>query len=424
MIVNLTQKFIDSGLLVPAHLSKIEYVDDNRTGLYVLVSSKSQGQGSYFLRWKAANGKSTHLKLGRTTEISLSEVRRLAIKHRADISSLGRNPRAEEIARKAVLTYREFFLEHYWKHVELRKRSAHSDMSLFRVRLDAAFGDVRINQITKSKIQSFHNDIKAEGLAAATCNHYVKLLKHSLNLAIDWNLLEGPNPAARVPLFFEDNKKEDYLSDDQLEYFMQVLRTHPNRGICQLALALISTGCRLNELLSAKWTDVQMEKGIILIRATNSKNKKARVVPINSTMLQVLTELDTQGKYEYLFINKKTGKQFVNVAKSWQTLRKAAGLDHLTLHQLRHNFASFLVNSGRPIYEVKQLLGHADIKTTERYAHLSTKTLQEASNSASAVIRGAMLASVTAMPQLPSGDLQGDVLDVVPVALPEMLQAA
>jgi site-specific recombinase XerD len=65
-------------------------------------------------------------------------------------------------------------------------------------------------------------------------------------------------------------------------------------------------------------------------------------------------------------------------------------LPHLRIHDLRHQFASFLVNSGRTLYEVSQLLGHSDSKVTARYAHLSSKTLQDASNSASVVMKGTM----------------------------------
>ena len=67
---------------------------------------------------------------------------------------------------------------------------------------------------------------------------------------------------------------------------------------------------------------------------------------------------------------------------------EAAGLPHLRLHDLRHQFASFLVNDGRTLYEVQAILGHSSSKVTERYAHLSTKTLQDAANSASARLNG------------------------------------
>ena len=87
-------------------------------------------------------------------------------------------------------------------------------------------------------------------------------------------------------------------------------------------------------------------------------------------------------------MNQKTGKPYVTISKVWVRLRKKAGLPHLRLHDLRHQFASFLVNDGRTLYEVQQILGHSDPKVTMRYAHLSTKALQEAANSAAVKIGG------------------------------------
>ena len=208
-----------------------------------------------------------------------------------------------------------------------------------------------------------------EGLAAATCNHHIKLLKHTFNLAIDWEMAET-NPVSRVPLFHEDNKIEYYLNDEQLQSLLSVLHTDESRPVCMIALFLLSTGCRLNEVFSAKWSDVNLEKGNFTVR------------------LEILHQLDTQGKFEYLFINQKTGKPYVNIAKVWNRLRKQAGLPHLRLHDLRHQYASFLVNSGRTLYEVQQILGHSDPKVTMRYAHLSTQALQDAAHSASIKIRG------------------------------------
>ncbi len=152
-----------------------------------------------------------------------------------------------------------------------------------------------------------------------------------------------------------------------------------------IALFLLSTGCRLNEVLSAKWTDVYMDKGIFTVRALNSKSKRLRSVPLNSSALEILRQLDmTQ---EHLFMNRLTGQRYTTISKVWVRLRQKAGLPHLRLHDLRHQFASFLVNDGRTLYEVQQILGHSDPKVTMRYAHLSTKALQEAANSAAMKIR-------------------------------------
>jgi integrase len=109
---------------------------------------------------------------------------------------------------------------------------------------------------------------------------------------------------------------------------------------------------------------------------------------LNDAAIQVLDALDTEDNYDYLFVNSKTGKPYTTIHKAWERIRDEAGLPHLRLHDLRHSYASFLVNSGRSLYEVQQALGHSQPQVTQRYAHLSTRTLQEAANSASAFITG------------------------------------
>ena len=301
---------------------------------------------------------------------------------------LGADPRAEAKARKAVPTYAEFFEQHYLPHVKLRKRSWDRDEELYRLRIKAAFGSKRLNQITRHQVQTFHSALAARGLAPATANHHLKVIRYSLNLARQWGMLDGENPAARITMLHEDNKVEHYLDEAELQRLLHVLRTDRNRAVCRVALFLLSTGCRLNEALSATWADVDIERRVFTIRATNSKSRKLRGVPLNDSAVEVLNSLETRGEEGPLFISSRSGGAFTTIAKQWDRIRKAAGLPHLRLHDLRHQFASFLVNDGRTLYEVQAILGHSSSKVTERYAHLSTKTLQQAASSASARLNG------------------------------------
>lgn len=87
-----------------------------------------------------------------------------------------------------------------------------------------------------------------------------------------------------------------------------------------------------------------------------------------------------------MFANPKTGKPFVSIFSSWDSARKRAGLADVRIHDLRHSFASFLVNGGRSLYEVQKILGHTQIKTTQRYAHLANDTLLDAANQVSKLV--------------------------------------
>ncbi len=314
--------------------------------------------------------------------MTLTVARAKAKTLKAEIA-LGADPRAEEKARKEVPTLKTFMEDHYFPYIKPRKRTAGKDKELFRLRLKDAFGHKRLDRISRQEIQVFHTAVRDEGLAPASCDHYVKLLRHVLNLAIEWEMLEK-NPAARVPLFNADNKVEHYLNEEELQRLLNVLHTDGNRAVCHIALFLLSTGARLNEALQAQWRHVDLETRVWRIPAATSKSKKMRSVPLNASAIDILKALDTE---DYLFINRRTQKPYTAIHKVWNRLRHAAGLPHLRIHDLRHQYASFLVNSGRSLFEVQQILGHSDPTVTQRYAHLSTRSLQEAADSASTLIR-------------------------------------
>lgn len=387
-IVKLTQDFIDHHMQCPDGVNRVELVSDDRSGLYVEIRKASNGYGTYYLRYKDANNKSCHQKIGRTQDITLAEAKEAVKTLKAEIA-LGADPRAEEKARLAVISYDAFFNEYYLPYAKSHKRSWDRDEELYRLRISAAFGQRRLNDVSRLQIQKFHAKLMNEGLAPATANHHIKLIRRMLNLAIEWDVISGPNPASRIAMFAEDNQVERYMDDDELQRLLEVLRTDRRKNVCRIIVFLLSTGARLNEALSAKWENVDTEKRIWRIPATNSKSKRMRAVPLNDSALAVIGELDTKGSFDHLFINKRTKLPYVNIAKVWEELRQKAGLPKARLHDLRHQFASFLVNDGQSLYTVQQILGHSDPSVTQRYAHLSTSALQLAASSASKQIQAA-----------------------------------
>ena len=388
MRVKLTENFISTGLQCSVGKRREEMVDSVVPGLFIEVRAASQGQGTYYYRYKDVNAHTQTKKLGRSTDITLTEARNEAKALRAEVA-LGANPRADEKAAKAVITLDDFFNDHYLAYAKSHKRSWGRDEELYRLRIKAVFGHKRLNQITRLQVQNFHASVLNEGLAAASANHHIKLIRRMFNLAISWDMLEK-NPASRIHMFEEDNQEERYMNDVQLGNLMEVLKTDSARSVCQITTFLLATGCRLNEALSATWPQVDKDKRVFRVAAKNSKSKRMRPVPLNDTAIEVLNQLDTEGQYEHLFINKKTKRAYVNIAKVWERLRTKAGLPHLRLHDLRHQAASNLINSGSSLYIVQQILGHSDPSVTQRYAHLSMKSLNDASDNASAIIKGAM----------------------------------
>lgn len=144
---------------------------------------------------------------------------------------------------------------------------------------------------------------------------------------------------------------------------------------------LILTGVRKRELLDAKWADFDFD--LRLWRVPLPKSGRARHVPLSDGALAVLGAVPRLPGCVWAFPNPKTGKPFVSMYYGWDTARRLAGLPEVRIHDLRHSFASMLINQGRTLYEVQRILGHTQIKTTQRYAHLNQQTLLAAANSAS-----------------------------------------
>jgi len=383
-IVNLTQNILPT-LKCPEGKTRIEYCDRDLAGL--LLEVRPNGASTFHLRYKA-NNTTKYIKLGTSDLITLADARKKAKALKAEIA-LGADPRGEAKAKRAIPTLTNFFDDTYLPYAKVHKRSWKRDVQLF-ARIKEKFGRLRLDQISKQQVSIFHAGLMEEGLSAASADHHPKLMRRMFSMALEYELIEK-NPLAKFALFNHDNKVEHYLDDAQLGQLMDVLRTDANRAVCNIAILLLGTGCRLNEILTAKKVDIDVENRVLKIAAINAKGKRVRSVPLNDASLDIIRQqMESTEGYEYLFINHQTGKPYTTIMKVWERLRNKAGLPHLRLHDLRHSFASWLINDGRTLYEVQKILGHSQSIVTERYAHLSTKTLQDASNSASVIIQGAM----------------------------------
>jgi integrase len=248
---------------------------------------------------------------------------------------------------------------------------------------------MKLSEIERHHIQSFINRLREEGLAPATCDRYLAMISGVLRLACDWGYLRE-NPAKGIKSFNAPNAVENYLSDENMARLLQVLKTDENRVVCSMMLFLLSTGARLNEAQLATWDQIDFPNRVWRIPATNSKSMRVRAVPLNLMSIAALKE--NAGDAGYIFRSPRgDGTQpYNNIHKSWYRIRNKADLPHLRCHDLRHQHASLLINSGRSLYEVQKILGHSTPIMTQRYAHLSTRTLQEASNAAGDAIQAAM----------------------------------
>ena len=389
-VLNLTPTFMATGLICPADKKRIEYCDSEVPGLLIECRSVAKGVPTWYLRYKA-DGKTAYTRLGNIQDLGLAQARKQAIVLKAQ-HTLAPKHVVEAKAPMGTMTLDVFMRDHYMPHAFLHKRSAKKDEQLFRLHIGPRFGTLPLDKISRREVALFHNDLRAKGQSAASADHSLKLLRRALNLAVQWEFLEK-NPLVGIALFNEANGVENYLDDAAVQRLVAVLRTDRNRTVSLLLMFLLSCGARKGSAMQAKWCEIEMDNRVWKIPAVNSKTKRSASVPLNDSAMWVLDQLDTRGKSEYLFVNKRTGKPFTSIRTVWRRISKEAKLNNtanggknVRVHDLRHTYGSILVNAGRSLYEVQQILGHSDPKITMRYAHLSAKTLQEAANSASVLV--------------------------------------
>ncbi len=383
-VLNFNPAFMATGLVCPPDKKRIEYCDTDVPGLLIECRSAPNAVPTWYLRYKA-NGKTAYTRLGNVQDLGLAQARKQAITLKAH-HTLAPKLAVEAKAPMGAMTLDVFMRDHYMPHAKAHKRSWKRDDQLYRLRIAPKFGSLALSAISRRDVQVFHNGLIAEGLSPASADHHAKLLRRVCNLALEHDLLEK-NPLKGFQLFNVSNELNDAPDDDGIQRLLEVLRTDHNRPVCMILMFLLSTGARLREALQARWAQVQIEHGVWLIPATNSKSKRIRSVPLNDSALYVLEEVGTRSNSEYVFPNPQTGKPFVSISRVWYRIRKKALLPTMRAHSCRHFFASTLVSNGRSLYEVQQLLGHQNPITSMRYARLSKRALQEASNAASVIVR-------------------------------------
>jgi site-specific recombinase XerD len=287
-------------------------------------------------------------------------------------------------------TFAVFALHTYLPSVQVRKKSVATDVSLLNNHLLPAFGHKRLTDIKPLDVQAFVNALSAKGMAPASRNRILMLLKFMFNSAIKWEV-QGvvSNPCKGISELQENNHMERFLTSDEAQRLRAAIAESANPMLGPIVQLMMLTGCRRGEALNAKKTDFDLERGSWLL--PDPKGGKARHIPMNeraidtvkAAMLLAQNLNHNFEQTEYVFANPRTGLPFEQIYYSWNTARKKAGLEGLRMHDLRHSFASAMVNSGMTLYDVKEILGHANIKTTQRYAHLSNHRLRTAAESVS-----------------------------------------
>jgi len=229
------------------------------------------------------------------------------------------------------------------------------------------FGDKKLSQISAKDIDEYKL-YRLKVVKPASLNRELACLSHLINYAKRQNKFFGENPVSISKLVPENNLKERILTIDEEQRLLDVSPT-PLKFIIITAL---STGMRKNEILTLKWDNLDLENNIITIDHTNTKSKKTRRIPINSTLRQILIEskLKSAGN-DYVFLSTKGDryKRHDSLKQIFNRACKLAKIEGLRFHDLRHTSATRMIENGANIVAVSRILGHADLKTTMRYAH-------------------------------------------------------
>ncbi|RZP03572.1 MAG: site-specific integrase [Flavobacteriales bacterium] len=244
------------------------------------------------------------------------------------------------------------------------------------------FKKTKLIDITKNQIQSFHLLFVEK---KHTGNRCLGILSSFFNWCIDKDLL-NINFAKGIKKY-KENFRDKMLNEIEVKSILNHLKQCNSINSYAIYLLLL-TGARKGELLQAKWSEFDLEKGYWNKPATNTKQKKVHYIPLNSSALEVLNRLKEISNSIYLFYNPSTKTHIKDIKRYWNNLLKETDLQDIRIHDLRHYFASMLINSGEDLYTVGKLIGHSNIQTTTRYAHLQNHRLERASEKVSNYLEG------------------------------------
>jgi integrase len=180
--------------------------------------------------------------------------------------------------------------------------------------------------------------------------------------------------------------RQRFLTADETKRLVTAIDEDENRVAAQAIKLLLLTGGRRNEITHAKWEHVDWQRRTLV--APVSKSGKPRTIALNAAAIALLQSVPRVQGGEHIFPSPFSGHPFASLFYPWDRIRRRAGLADVRLHDLRHSFASFLVNQGVSLYVVQGLLGHAQVRMTQRYAHLAPQTLLDAAEVVSSVVCG------------------------------------
>ena len=354
-------------------------------GVRVLPS----GRKKFVLQYRYGKT-SRRMGIGQFGAITVDQARGLALqglaKLRQDI-----DPLAEVRERRTAITVKEmserFDAEHIAVH--LKATTAKEYRRNLKLFILPAIGQKRILDVTRADIAKFHHDSRDRPYQA---NRNIEIISKMFNLAELWGLRpDGTNPRRHIKKYPE-KKRERFFSEGELGAIGRVLdemeaeRIELPSAIAAVRL-LLFTGCRLREIMTLKWSYVDLDRSALHL--PDSKTG-AKIVSIGNAAVEVLKKLDRDPDNVFVITGRVPGQHLTDLQPFWQRVRGRAGLKDARIHDIRHTFASVAVSNGMSLPIIGKLLGHTQVQTTARYAHLARAPQIEAANDITSLIAGSL----------------------------------
>ena len=358
--------------------------DDEIKGLGIRVNDK--GRKSFILKYRVGQGRRSIVRkpnIGVFGVMVTDQARRKA-KQWLVKAAEGLDPSEKN---KSDILIKEFCQEYLIQHAEVKKKasSTEEDKRLMKLIIIPAFGKYRLRDITRAMVIKLHHSLKDTPYRA---NRFVALLSTMMNLAEKWEYRpQNTNPCKYVDRY-KEKPREVYLTLDQLESVGQAMRqlqVTESVYVLSAIQMLIVTACRTAEILTLKWEYIDFKSASMKLPDTKTGE---RTVHLNPTALEILSSLER--KLDYVFASRVQDKRVSTVRHTWMKICKLANITNVRPHDLRHTFASHAVNNGFSLPIIAKMLGHKDLKTTQRYAHLHQDPVNKASDDVSSKIRKVM----------------------------------
>lgn len=380
--VQLTRSFAGAATC-PAGRSKIDFFDTDQRGFMLEV--RASGGKTFYQRYTDNRGRERQFKIGPAEVLTLDQARRKARVVLAQ-ALVGDDPQQQRRELRATPTLKEFVRGRYLPYVKSYKRSWCTDETVLRLHILPALGAQSVDQLKNEQISDLLQRMREQGYASGTTNRVLILLRYIYNLGRKWRVAGmSQNPTLGLSTA-PDVQRDRFLTPQETGRLISAIGADENQTAAQAIMLLLLTGGRRNEITQAKWEYVNWERRTLLVPL--SKSGKPRAIALNGEALALLRAISRRDGNPYVFPSPVNGRPSASLFFPWDRIRKRAGLADVRLHDLRHSYASFLVNQGISLYVVQGLLGHAHARTTQRYAHLSQETLLDAAERVSEAVRG------------------------------------